>query len=460
MLILISRSVKKSGFEATRHKWESHWQKALNPSDLGWLAWDARCTTIRLPIGYFTLGPSFCAKTPFDGEVAQVYVNAWPAVKDLVARCYSKGIGVLLDLHGLPGGANNNEHSGTTSNKAELWGNRKNLEHAKRCLLFMAQEVKNGMQGVTGIQLCNESAWEAPSKGMYEWYNDILESISHIDNTIPLYISDAWQLDGCIGYTKDRNSIRHTKWNPLIIDTHKYYTFSEQDRSQDPHQIISRIPGELQQLNGKDGNVTDTGAVTLFIGEYSNVLDTKTWARVQEDQKPELTNKFGQAQSIKWQERTGGSTFWTYKMDWMPGGAWGFKDQVKKGAIIPPYCLTLSANDVTGKLSQAWNQRDGRRDAAFNSHTGYWNQTSPGQVFEHERYKFGWEIGWNDAAAFFGARKDQLFSCGGWGGDKIGCMDVWVRKRINDAEQSGGFVWEFEQGYRKGNGDFYQAAQI
>ena len=119
-------------------------------------------TSIRLPIGYFTLGPAYCNNTPFE-KYADVYVNAWSAVKDLVQRCCSRGIGVLLDMHALPGGANGGDHSGTNSGKPELWGSRKNLDLATRSLLFLAHEAK-GLGGVIGIQIVNESEYNAKGK--------------------------------------------------------------------------------------------------------------------------------------------------------------------------------------------------------------------------------------------------------------------------------------------------------
>ena len=68
-------------------------------------------------------------------------------------------------MHGLPGGANNGDHSGTDSGKAELWGNRNNLELAIRCLLFIAHEARS-MDGVIGLQVINESEYNA--KGVFE----------------------------------------------------------------------------------------------------------------------------------------------------------------------------------------------------------------------------------------------------------------------------------------------------
>jgi len=89
-----------------------------------------------------------------------IYENAWSAVKDIIARCASRGIGVLIDLHALPGGANNGDHSGTNSGKAELWGSRKWLDLAIRCLLFIAHEARS-IDGVIGIQIVNESEYNA-----------------------------------------------------------------------------------------------------------------------------------------------------------------------------------------------------------------------------------------------------------------------------------------------------------
>jgi hypothetical protein len=46
------------------------------------------------------------------------------------------------------------------------------------------------------------------------------------------------------------------------------------------------------------------------------------------------------------------------------------------------------------------------------------------------------------------------------GGDKIGMEELWVLKRIRESGQGGPFVWECEQGLRRGIKDFYQLAGI
>lgn len=68
-------------------------------------------------------------------------------------------------------------------------------------------------------------------------------------------------------------------------------------------------------MEGKEGSIWERGEAQVVIGEWSCVLDGRTWSRVKPEEKDGLVKQFGRAQSQKWQERTGGSYFWTYKMD-------------------------------------------------------------------------------------------------------------------------------------------------
>lgn len=267
-------------------------------------------TTIRLPVGWFTLGPDFCRGTPFDGQPAQVYVNAWRAVRDFVGRARSRGIGVLIDFHALPGGANADSHSGTDSGQAGLWGNGYFLDLSRRCLVQMAREARS-MDGVVGLQLVNEAVTNAP--GLYEWYDSVLNEIAQVDASLPIYISDRWNLGEAVGWVNGKNT-RWSRGNPVVIDTHKYYTFAESDKQQSPQEIIGRVPNELGELNGRDGSVFDSRAAEVVVGEYSCVMDERTWSRVGANERGSFVAQFGQTQSRTWQARSAGSFFWTYKM--------------------------------------------------------------------------------------------------------------------------------------------------
>jgi hypothetical protein len=211
----------------------------------------------------------------------------------------------------LPGGANGGDHSGTNSGKAELWKSKKNLELATRCLLFIAHEAQS-MDGVVGLQLINEADWDAP--GMYGWYDSVIGQIGGIDNTVPLYISDAWNLGPAVGYVNGKNSLHAGRANPIVIDTHLYWAFSDDDKKKNPSQIANEARSKLSELDGHDGNVVDKGAAQVIIGEYSCVLTEDSWAKAAAHEKDNLVREFGQAQTQRYQQRTGGSFFWTYRM--------------------------------------------------------------------------------------------------------------------------------------------------
>ena len=120
--------------------------------------------------------------------MAGVYVNAWAAVQEITRKAREWGIGTLIDFHAVYGGANDQEHSGTTTRRAELWENRRNQELANNALRYIAEQVKSGaLPGVVGIQVCNEAA--ANARGMYQWYDEVIREIGRVDESIPVYIS-------------------------------------------------------------------------------------------------------------------------------------------------------------------------------------------------------------------------------------------------------------------------------
>jgi len=91
-------------------------------------------------------------------QPAQVYVNAWAAVKKLVGKCFEHGIGVRLEMHAAVGGANRDSHAGTRRGKAEQWGSEFNLILFAGYACFVAQEViDSDIKGVVGIDLVNEA---------------------------------------------------------------------------------------------------------------------------------------------------------------------------------------------------------------------------------------------------------------------------------------------------------------
>lgn len=370
---------------------------------------------------------------------------------------------MLLDLHALPGGANKDAHSGTNSGKADLWTSQDHLRLAKGCVEFVVQEIVNlQMSNVIGIELCNEPS-RAASSAVFKWYDEVLPLIAAIDPSLPVYIGDCWDLSPAMNYAMKKNGAGNAeRSNPVIVDTHKYYTFGSHDHSQSPQQIIGRVNNSLADVAKNQGNISSRKtALAIYIGEYSCTMDTKTWEKVDAAERPALTQEFGRAQSNKYQQVACGTAFWTFKMDWMDGGDWGFKKQVNTGAIIAPPNLTFSLDEVNSKSQEANAQRQQLRETALSQHVGYWDKKVPSQKFEHWRFESGWNLGFNDARGFFGARANGsiLLPSGGShqaaGGDRIGALDLWILKRMRECRQlDSPFAWEWEHGYRKAVKDF------
>jgi hypothetical protein len=441
-LAAVKAWVDKIGLVATQRKYEDYWANAITDDDIKWLVEKAKCTTIRLPIGYYVLpGKNFTKDTPFE-PYAQVYNGAWHSIRTLIQRLRTHSIGVLIDLHALPGGANGAEHSSTNSGKAELWKSTENRALGVECCDFLARDAQTGSD-IVGIQLANEAEWDAP--GMYEWYDECLAAISAVDPTIPVYISDGWNLEKAVNWTLSRNLAYNDKpAAPVVIDTHYYWAFTDQDKQKTPQKVTKEVATKLSELDGKEGSVLERGAIQIIVGEYSCVLVNEAWAKC--SSKEECVKNFGRAQSKRYQERSGGSFFWTWKMDSMDG-EWSFKTQSDSGHIEPPKHATLSQPDRIKLLQKALHERDDRRHGALTQHVEFWTRADPGGSYKHDMYEQGWQVGYQDALAFLEGRATQ--------GDKIGMLEMWILKRIRESGYKGESTWLFEHGLRKGIQDVY-----
>lgn len=435
-------TIKELGLEAARQKFEKHWLEYVIDSDLMYLANKASCNAVRLPIGYWTFGSTFSKGTPFEA-VASLYVNAWEAVLEMIHNCAQQGIGVLVDLHGLPGGANGNDHSGTNSGRAELWSNKSYQGLAIECLKRIASDLKLA-NNLIGIQVCNEAESSSADHGLWNFYDRAIAAIRAIDCTIPIYLSDAWRLPSAADEVAKRNSLS-SNLNPLILDTHLYFCFSDADKSLSPEQIVSSASNSLSSL--PTGEVHTRGAAPVVVGEYSAVMSEPSWSRAPGSERDRLVSDFAQTQARTHQARAAGAFFWTFAMDWPPGGEWGFRAQAKW--LAPPW-LELEADEVRKIKATAGEKKEGKRKETTEAHARYWDQH--GASGDHALHARGWDVGFDDA--------NRMWSMGieGWrkkGADKIGSTDLWVLKRLREAGDVGSGVWEFEHGLRQGIRDFY-----
>ncbi len=138
---------------AARAVLERHWDTFIQNSDFQYLA-SIGINTVRLPIGYWSLGPDFCQGTPY-ANVADVYQNSWPRVLRTINMAEAAGIGVLVDLHGAPGSQNGQQHSGISDGNTGLFDDPAYINQTMAVLTFLTKQLAD-VSNVVGIQILNE----------------------------------------------------------------------------------------------------------------------------------------------------------------------------------------------------------------------------------------------------------------------------------------------------------------
>ena len=139
--------------DGARSVLERHWDTFVNETDFQYMA-SIGINTVRLPIGYWNLGPDFVQGTPY-ADVADVYQNSWPRIIRTINLAGSVGIGVLVDLHGAPGSQNGQQHSGVSDGIAQLFDNPMYVNQTIDVLTYLMQQLAY-VTNVVGIQLLNE----------------------------------------------------------------------------------------------------------------------------------------------------------------------------------------------------------------------------------------------------------------------------------------------------------------
>ena len=317
------------------------------------------------------------------------------------------------------------------------------------CVASIASVVAAGqIPGIVGIQICNEAISGAP--GAFDFYRHVINAVSAIDPSIPLYISDGWNLGEALDFTAGINTINQPLLPPVVVDTHKYYCFTEADKAQTPSEIIRRVGTELQEISSKGNNVVDKGALGCVVGEWSGALDPRTWAGTSAPEQEELQRQFGDVQSQTWARRASGSFFWSTNMMGNVGHAWNFKHMNRLGGIAIPAYLGFDFARVRKDSERAFDQKESLKNKGFENHLEYWREAAPQQEFEPWRFEEGWEQGFQDAVAFWCMRSEQGIQGAKRGVDKIGLLDLWILKRLRQLGPVGEFVWEWEHGFRQG----------
>lgn len=415
---------------------EHHWDHFIDDGDWKWMAGHG-VSAVRLPINYvhFVAGDSTRAKllkgTDF-ASYAEVYEGAWSRIEGAIKKAASHNIGVLIDLHGAPGGQNKDAHSGKSDGKVNFFNGihaGSNKKTTIKILVELAEAVAD-YENVIGLELINEPENHS---SLEEFYNDAIKAIRSSNNAnvarLPLYLGDAWNAHHYAKYV-GKNS---DAGNPLVSDHHLYRCFTKKD-----HQTSAEDHARAMDVNHGGtakflSSIADETGGNIIIGEWSAALNPGSLKDC--PSKTEAKKAWGMSQWWAYEQFMSGYFYWTLKKEGGPDPGWCFYTAVEKG-IMPQNInpLQTSHHRSPQEMEQACDQV---MEPLFRAHSNYWN--SHNHQGQHENYKQGFHTAWSDSMSFLKQ------------GTEPGLKQTLCQLRYSSFEPHGGKeAWEFEHGYKQG----------
>ncbi|KAI0341792.1 glycoside hydrolase [Trametopsis cervina] len=286
--------------DAARAVLEKHWDTFITDADFAYLA-SIGINTVRLPIGYWTLGPDFCVNTPFE-DVADVYQNSWARVVRTINVADSHGIGVLVDLHGAPGSQNGQQHSGISDGATNLFDHPDYINQTMNALTFLAAEL-TFVTNVVGIQLLNEPQSVPSLESFYTQAISAMRTIYPNATNFPLYLHDGFDLERFSSFVSQRSDF-------VVQDHHSYFVYTPQDSSEPASQHTSDVEGDI---SGALQMASNRQRRNLVIDEFSCALTYDSLKG--EDDQDEARRQFCTGQMEVYANATAGWAFWAYRKE-------------------------------------------------------------------------------------------------------------------------------------------------
>ncbi|CDO72882.1 Glycoside Hydrolase Family 5 protein [Trametes cinnabarina] len=305
--------------DAARSVLERHWDTFINASDFDYLA-GIGINTVRLPIGYWSLGPTYCEGTPFE-PVAEVYQNAWSRVVRAINMAGDAGVGVLVDLHGAPGSQNGQPHSGISDGEVNLFDNDWYINKTMSVLTFLTRELINATN-VVGIQILNEPSNVDSLPAFYSQAISTMRQADPLAKAFPLYIHDAFDLAHYSDFVANRSDF-------VVLDHHSYFVFT-------PGDVVEPAAQHTKDVQGPISDALAAAAArqrgNLVIGEFSCALTDESLSG---EADPDAARRnFCQGQMETYRNLTAGWAFWAYdKEDCSDDHGWCFKAAIGQSLL-------------------------------------------------------------------------------------------------------------------------------
>jgi glucan 1,3-beta-glucosidase len=292
------------GPEKARTRLKKHRESWITDDDFRWLA--ARgVNAVRIPVHYGI------------AEENPPFLTGMESLDWAFRNAKTHSIGVLLDLHGVPGSQNGWDHSGR---QGELGWHKSqaNVDHAVRIIADLAERTKN-YESLIGIELVNEPRWDVPIEILKRYYVDAYHRVREHQSPdkAAVVIHDGFRPMAWEGF------MRGPDFANVVLDTHMYQCFTDTDRKRNvQEQVEFAISERHKQLAAIEKQLP------CIVGEWSCALDPKSLGGRTGFALDMAMRAYGDAELVNF-DATRGWFFWTYKTE--SGGGWSFRDCVERG---------------------------------------------------------------------------------------------------------------------------------
>ncbi len=240
--------------------------------------------------------------------------DPWSKLDWLVSECSSRGIYVLLDLHGTFGGQNTFDNCGEANSDPQLWKNALYQDRTVTLWQGIAAHFK-GNPSVAGYDLLNEPA-NVGKEQLNSFYNRLYQAIRAVDPDHIIFMEAAW----------DWNQLYAPSvygWTNIVYEMH-YYAMSGSQAS-DWNAQNNLINSALQGIREHQA----LWNVPVFAGEFCVFGFDDLWEK--------FLSNFN-ALNVSW-------TNWTYKVT-ANYGNWGYFNNNPNSV---PDIYNDSANTIAAK---------------------------------------------------------------------------------------------------------------
>lgn len=292
-------------------RFENHWRDWIN-EDTVQSVHDVGLNTIRIPIGYWSYVDIVDKNSePFaDGN------RMLPYLDKVVAKAADLGIYVIIDLHGAPGGQQQDVFTGQDNKPAGFFTDY-NFNRAEKWMSWMTRRIhtNDAYRSVGMIEVLNEPVSGHDEKGRYpapgevpglvqKYYPGALKAVRDVESELKVpddkklhvqFMSAKWDSGNPRATSAVANDPR------AGFDDHNYvsFGFKENERG-DQYKLMNRACTDSRVVDGEDFDITGEWSMTSNV-DWHNADFFKKWFTAQQ----QLYEKPGMS----------GWVFWTWKTE-------------------------------------------------------------------------------------------------------------------------------------------------